>query len=140
MTEIAELLALREVTRGELENQADASVDEDVGYEALEGVDCIHAPSFSPGHFFFAGPELKLVYVPRTAVGGQDAQPWLDELGPGPQLASRTGKRGVLEVRPERGFAFSHQAGAVELAEVFPPTTLEAYERDIYEEPAPEIR
>ena len=28
----------------------------------------------------------------------------------------------------------------VELAEVFPPTTLEAYERDIYEEPAPEIR
>ena len=140
MTEIAELLALREVTRGELENQADASVDEDVGYEALEGVDCIHAPSFSPAHFFFAGPELKLVYVPRTAVGGQDAQPWLDELGPGPQLASRTGKRGVLEVRPERGFAFSHQGGAVELAEVFPPTTLEAYERDIYEEPEPEIR
>ncbi len=140
MTEIAELLALREVTRGELENHADASVDEDVGYEALEGVDCIHAPSFSPAHFFFAGPELKLVYVPRTAVGGQDAQPWLDELGSGPQLASRTGKRGVLEVRPERGFAFSHQAGKVELAEVFPPTTLEAYERDIYEEPSPEIR
>ena len=140
MTAIAELLALREVTRGELENQADASVDEDVGYEALGGVDCIHAPSFSPAHFFFAGPELKLVYVPRTAVGGQDAQPWLDELGSGPQLASRTGKRGVLEVRPERGFAFSHQAGVVELAEVFPPTTLEAYERDIYEEPAPEIR
>ena len=140
MTEIAELLDLRDVMRGELENQADASVDEDVGYEALGGVDCIHAPSFSAAHFFFAGPELKLVYVPRTAVGGQDAQPWLDELGPGPQLASRTGKRAVLEVRPERGFAFSHQAGGVELAEVFPPTTLDAYERDIYEEPAPEIR
>ena len=140
MTAIAELLALRDVTRGELENQADASVDEDVGYEALGGVDCIHAPSFSPAHFFFAGPELKLVYVPRTAVGGQDAQPWLDELGPGPQLASRTGKRAVLEVRPERGFAFSHQAGGIELAEVFPPTTLDAYEREIYEEPAPEIR
>lgn len=140
MTQIAELLALRDVTRGELENQTDASVDEDVGYEALAGVDCIHAPSFSPAHFFFAGPELKLVYVPRTAIGGQDAQPWLDELGEGPQLASRTGKRGVLEVRPERGFAFSHQDDRIELAEVFPPTTLEAYERDIYDEPAPEIR
>jgi hypothetical protein len=140
MTEIAELLALRDVSRGELENEADASVAEDAGYEALEGVDRIHAPSFSPAHFFFAGPELKLVYVPRSAVGGQDAQPWLDELGEGPQLRSRTGKRGVLEVRPERGFAFSHQDGRVELAEVFPPTTLEAYERDIYDEPAPEIR
>jgi hypothetical protein len=140
MTEIAELLALRDVSRGELENEADASVAEDAGYEALEGVDRIHAPSFSPAHFFFAGPELKLVYVPRSAIGGQDAQPWLDELGEGPQLRSRTGKRGVLEVRPERGFAFSHQDGQVELAEVFPPTTLEAYERDIYDEPAPEIR
>jgi hypothetical protein len=140
VTEISELLALRDVTRGELENQADASVAEDVAYEALRGVDRIHAPSFSPAHFYFAGPELRLVYVPRTAVGGQPAQPWLDELGPGPQLASRTGKRGVLEVRAERGFAFSHQAGEVELAEVFPPSTLEAYERDIYEQPAPEIR
>jgi hypothetical protein len=140
VTGLADLLALRDVTRGELENQADASVTEDVGYEALDGVDRIHAPSFSPAHFFFAGPELRLVYLPRTAVGGQDAQPWLDELGPGPQLRSRTGKRGVLEVRAERGFAFSHQDGRVELAEVFPPTTLEAYERDIYEEPAPEIR
>jgi hypothetical protein len=140
VTALADLLALRDVTRGELENQADASVTEDVGYEGLEGVDRIHAPSFSPAHFFFAGPELKLVYVPRTAVGGQDAQPWLDELGSGPQLRSRTGKRGVLEVRPERGFAFSHQDDQVELAEVFPPTTLEAYERDIYEEPAPGIR
>jgi hypothetical protein len=140
VTAIAELLALRDVSRGELENQADASVAEDVAYEALGAVDRIHAPSFSPAHFYFAGPELKLVYIPRAAVGGQDAQPWLDELGPGPQLASRTGKRGVLEVRPELGFAFSHQDGEVELAEVFPPTTLEAYERDIYEEPAPEIR
>jgi len=115
-------------------------VDEDVAYEALGGVDRIHAPSFSPAHFYFAGPALRLVYIPRAAVGGQAAQPWLDELGPGPQLASRTGKRGVLEVRPERGFAFSHQGGKIELAEVFPATTLDAYERDIYEEPAPEVR
>ena len=58
----------------------------------------------------------------------------------GRSCASRTGKRGVLEVHPERGFAFSHQDDQVELAEVFPPTTLEAYERDISAEPAPEIR
>ena len=50
MTEIAELLALREVTRGELENQADASVDEDVGYEALgELALCVFEIKHRPG-------------------------------------------------------------------------------------------
>ena len=48
MTGLAELLALRDVTRGELENQADASVTEDVGYEALDGVDSSTARASRP--------------------------------------------------------------------------------------------
>ena len=138
--DIDELLALRAMTRSQMEHEPDVTVAPDVSYGSLHGVDRLHAPGASSAHFYFEGDELKLVYVPRTAVGGTPADDWLAHVGPGPQLRSRTGKRAVLEVRPDVGFAFAHSDDAVELAEVFPPTTLEEYERRIYEDPGSFIR
>jgi hypothetical protein len=139
-TGVDELLALRGVTRAGLEAQPDVTVASGVSYGALSGVDRVHAPAFSPAHFYFAGADLKLVYVPRTAVGDIRAADWLERVGTGPQLQSRTGKRALLEVRPALGFAFSHDEDAVELAEVFSPTTLAEYEREIYEDPGSFVR
>jgi hypothetical protein len=135
-----ELLALRNVTRATLEAEPDLTVAPGVAYGALHGVDRLHAPGFSPAHFYFAGEALQLVYVPQAGVAGARATEWLDRLGPGPHLRSRTGKRAVLEVRPDAGLAFSHDAGEVELAEVFTPMSLDAYERQIYEDPGEFIR
>lgn len=137
---VDELLSLRELTRSRLEAVPGATVDSDVAYGSLNGVDRVHAAGLSPAHFYFAGDDLELVYVPRAAVSEATAATWLERVGPGPQLRSRTGKRSVLEVRPELGFAFAHDDGGVELAEVFPPTTLDAYEQQIYEDPGPFVR
>jgi hypothetical protein len=43
-------------------------------------------------------------------------------------------------VRPEVGFAFAHEDGIVQLAEVFAPATLALYEREIYKDPGQFIR
>lgn len=134
------LLALREVTRAELEAEPDVTVVTGVAYERLHGVDRLHSARRSPAHFFFTGEELRLVYLPSAAVAGEGAQTWLDRFGAGPQLRSRTGKRAVLEVRPDHGVAFAHEDGELQLVELFAPTTLEAYEREIYEDPGSFIR
>lgn len=131
---IEELLSLRELTRSRLEAQPGATVDFEVAYGSLKGVDRVHAADLTPAYFYFAGDDLQLVYVPRAAVAGAPAAAWLTRVGPGPQLRSRTG-RSALEVRPELGFAFAHDDGAVELAEVFSPTTLDDYGERIYEDP-----
>jgi hypothetical protein len=137
---IDELLSLRELTRSRLEAEPSATVDRDVAYGSLKGVDRVHAAGLSPAYFYFRGDDLKLVYVPRAAVSEAPAAAWRERVGSGPQLRSRTGKRFVLEVRPALGFAFAHDDGAVELAEVFEPTTLDDYEQRIYEDPGPFVR
>lgn len=140
MAEVDKLLALRDVTRSQLEAAPDLTVARDVSYGLLTGVDRLQANALFPAHFYFAGGELKLIYVPSTGVAGTRAADWLERLGPGPQLRSRTGKRSVLEVRPDVGFAFAHDEDEVELAEVFAPTTLDRYEQEIYEDPGAFIR
>lgn len=134
------LLALLTTTRAELEAKADVTVATDVSYEGLEGVDRLHSDLLSPAHFYFAGDDLKLVYVPHAAFAPGAADAWLRRFGPGPQLRSRAGKRAVLEVRPEAGVAFSHEDGEVQLVEIFESTTLDAYERDVYQDPGDFIK
>jgi hypothetical protein len=134
------LLTLLTTTRAELEVKPDVTVAQNVSYEAIKGVDRLHSDLFSPAYFYFAGDELKMVYVPHTAFEPGVASAWLKRFGPGPQLRSRAGRRAVLEVRPEVGVAFSHEDGELQLVEIFDSTTLDAYERDIYEDPGDFIR
>jgi hypothetical protein len=138
MSEVERWSALRDLPRARLEANPDARVAPDVGYERLTGVDRV---STGGRHHFFAGDELAVVYLPRAAVGGTDAAPLFEELGPGEELRSRTGKRSLMHVWPDRGLAVSvDEDGAVELAEVFPPTTLDGYRERIYDEPPAHVR
>lgn len=142
--ELEELLALRELTRDEVQARFaidETGVDPDVAYEGLRGVDCLYQPSAFPGHFFFRGDELAMIYVPRSALADADPGALRRALGePAATLSSRTGEDSSLLVYPDQGFAFATDGERVEIVEVFPPTTLDEYRTRIYKEPPERIR
>jgi hypothetical protein len=138
MSELARWTALLTRTRAELEAREDSETEPGEGYGALEDVDLV---ATAEGDFFFRGDALELVNVPRKVVGGQPAEPLIAELGDGERLRAWTEKRSRLHVWPEHGLAASVDPhGAIELLEVFPPTTLDDYRSRIYEEPTPFIK
>ena len=134
--ELDETFTLRDLSRGELMERLGASesdVHPGVAYQGLQPVDRLDAPGH-PGHFYFQGDRLRMIYLPRAATAGLS----VDDLRagePAARLRSRAGKRSSIEVYPERGVAFSRQGDKLEFAEVFPPTTLERYRDEIYREP-----
>lgn len=142
--ELEELLALRELTRNEVRARFaidETRVDPDVAYEGLRGVDCLYEPSAFPGHFFFRDDELAMIYVPRSALADTDSGALRQALGePAATLSSRTGEDSTLLVYPEQGVAFATDGERVEIVEVFPPTTLDAYAKEIYKDPGEFIR
>jgi hypothetical protein len=131
---VARWTTLRDRTRQQLEAQPGSSVDPDVGYEGIDGVDCVTTPD---GDFFFDGNDLRVVYADGD---GAAAAPLLEELGPGEELRSRAHKRSMLHVWADQGLAASVREGRIDFVEVFPPTSLEAYRSEIYEEPEPHLR
>ena len=140
--ELEDLLALRALSRDELTTRLGAlETDPDEGYEQIAGVDRLHDPATFPGHFYFDGEELRMLYVPRSALADTDLDELRRELGePAATLSSRTGEDSTLFVYPERGVAFASDGERVEIVEIFPPTTLEAYESAIYKDPGDFIR
>jgi hypothetical protein len=139
--ELADLLALRELSRDELEARFGAvETDPHVRYEGLEHVDRLHFDAF-PGHFYFRGDELAMLYVPRSALRDASLEDLQRELGePAATLSSRTGEESSLLVYPERGLAFATDGEQVEILEVFPPTTRKAYLAAVYDPPPEFIR
>ena len=133
----ADWTALRERTRAQLEAQPGATVAHDVGYQRIDGVDRVSTPE---AHWFFDGDRLRVVYASDAAFGEQPAAPLLAELGPGEELRSRSHKRSIQHVWPERGLAASiDEDGRLEFVEVFPPMQLQDYLDEIYEEPQPHL-
>jgi hypothetical protein len=139
--ELADLLALRELSRDELEARfGGVETDPHVRYEGLEHVDRLHFDAF-PGHFYFRGDELAMLYVPRSALRDASLEDLQRELGePAATLSSRTGEESSLLVYPERGLAFATDGEQVEILEVFPPTTRKAYLAAVYDPPPEFIR
>ncbi len=138
MSAIDEWTALLRRTRAELEAAGDTDTDPGEAYGALEHLDCL---STAEGDFYFRGDTLELVNIPRKLVGGRPAAPLLAELGQGEQLRAWTEKRSLLHVWPEHGLAVSvDEDKAIELVEVFPPTTIADYRERIYKEPTPFIK
>jgi hypothetical protein len=139
--ELADLLALRELSRAQLEARfGGVEADPNVAYEGITGVDRLHSGAF-PGHFYFRGDELAMLYVPRSALRDASLGELQRELGePAARLSSRTGEDSTLNVYPERGVAFATDGERVEILEVFPPTTRKAYVAGIYDPPPEFIR
>ena len=139
--ELADLLALRGLSRAELQERFGAlDSDPDVAYERLAGVDRLHTDAF-PGHFYLRGDDLLMIYIPRSALKDTNLGELRSELGePAATLSSRTGEDSTLHVHPERGVAFASDGEQVEILELFPPTTLDAYQSGIYKDPGEFIR
>jgi hypothetical protein len=139
--ELADLLALRELSRDELQARfGGVETDPGVRYEGIEHVDRLHSDAF-PGHFYFRGDDLAMLYIPRSALRDASLEELRRELGePAATLSSRTGEDSTLNVYPERGVAFATDGEKVEILELFPPTTPKAYEASIYDPPGEFIR
>jgi hypothetical protein len=139
--DLGELVALRDLSRGQIAERFgldDAGAARDVAYEGLGAVDRLSTPA---GHFFFRGDDLVMLYVPRAALQDTDPSALERELGPpAAELRSRTGAESSMRVWPDRGVAFASDGGAVEVLEVFPPTTLEHYRDEIWRDPGEFIR
>jgi hypothetical protein len=140
--ELADLLALRELSRADLRARFGAlETDRKVGYEGITHVDRLHAPAAFPGHFYFRGDDFAMLYIPRSALKDADVEELRRELGePEATLSSRTGEDSSLLVYPERGVAFATDGEHVEILEIFPPTTRKAYMAGIYDPPGDFIR
>ena len=139
-----DMLALRELSRDDLRERfgiGDDQVTRGVGYGSLSGLDRLDNLNAFPGYFFFRGSELVLLYLGRGALENADPAALERELGPpAATLRSRTGADSQLRVHPERGVAYATDGSSVEILEVFPPTTLDRYQAEIYEDPGEFIR
>ena len=143
ITKAGDLLRLRgadlEVAARTLD--ADPDLREQVdGYQGLADLDVVDAPDGV--RIFLRGDDVVLIYVgPDALPAGLDGETLGSAVGAdGDLLRSRQGKRANLHVVAGQGIAWSEDAGQIGFVELFPPTTLEGYRRDIYLEPAKFIR
>lgn len=136
MSRLGELLELRELTLDDAAERfglSDDDLDRGLRYEGLSELTLAHKPAAHPGYFYFDDGRLAMLYVEAPGI---DAAALQAELGdPEATLRSRAGKGYVQRVYPERGIAYSSKGDHVAFVEVFPPTSLERYEREIYEDP-----
>src|SRR5262245_321752 len=139
-TELESLISLRSLSREEVMQRFHMTaehVQEGASYLKLGGLMEFHNPDMHPAWFFFKGPSLVMVDINDDEfLASLSSEKLQRELGgEGEVLRSRQGKTCNLHVHPEKGIAFSAQGDIVGLVEVFPPTNLAHYRRDIYEEP-----
>ena len=138
-----DLEELRSLTRAEALERFGASEDDlvrGVASGQIQSIDRLDPQGF-PGHLFFRGNELVMVYVPQRSLADVSPAALLGELGkPDALLASRAGADSTYHVYPGRGIAFSADENRVEMLEAFPPMTLEAYKSQIHYDPGEFIR
>jgi hypothetical protein len=138
-------LAFRNLSMEEIRRQfsiSEENIEHNVKYEKLTQLTKLHNQNYHPGHFYFRDGKLVILYI------GKNEQ--LEALDPkflqnkfaeeGIRLRSRSGKTFNHYVYPEKGAAFSADSHSVRFIEIFPPTSLEAYKAEIYEEPQPFIK
>lgn len=114
---------------------------EGAAYEKATGLTEIYKPDANPARFYFRGDQLVVIYLSDRGVLDQlDGGKLEAELGaPADSLRSRAGKRSELLVYPDKGIAVS-MGDELDFIEIFPPTTLDAYQSAIYSEPGPFIK
>lgn len=105
------------------------------GYQGLNDLEVIVAPGGERIHV--RGNNVVLVYVGSTALPKALTSDSLRTAvgSNGELLPSRQGKLAELHVVADRGVAWSEVDGELGFVELFPPTTLAAYRREIYLQP-----
>jgi hypothetical protein len=141
VSSLGELLSLRDLTLEQATERlglADDELEHGLRYEGLSDLTFAHKPGAHPGYFYFRDGDLVMLYVEDS---GLDVETLRTELGePDLTLRSRAGKGYAHRVYPERGVAYSSKGGDLAFVEVFPPTSAQRYEQEIYEDPGEFIR
>jgi hypothetical protein len=140
-TDLAAWVGLRDLSRAEIEQRfaiGPGGIAEGVKYQGLAPVTRLSNMGRFPGHFFFGDEDRPaMIYIgDRDALAPLSAADLQDALGgPGVPLGSRVGRHAVHHVYAEWGIAFAADGDAVKLLEIFPPTTREAYEAEVHQDP-----
>lgn len=141
---IAQWLALRDIPYSDLKQKlklTTSHIEQGVTYQKLTGLTRLFNREANAARFYFVEQELILIYV-ISPMALANLSPY-EIKGQFPEipetLRSRTGKTAKHIVYPERGLAFSEDAGRVIFLEIFPPTDFETYLDKIYEEPEPSV-
>lgn len=141
------LVDLRTLSRDELLSRLridEASVEPGYAYESMTGLERAYDPDRLPVHVYFDGDEVVMMFTEEAAfLDSVTPESVRERLGePTLTLRSSAGKRSTLWVYPGAGLAVSAggDTDAVDFVEVFPPTTAEEYEQNIYDDPGPFIK
>ena len=146
MDTLQNLLALRNLHWSEIKERykiKEEHIESDSTYQKLSGLIEIYNPDVFPVRFFLLNDNVLLIYTSDLAiVDTLDGKKIKEQYGMEDEnyLRSRAGKKSNLMVYPEAGFAVSIKNNEVDFIEVFHPTTLEQYKKDIYIEVGPFIR
>lgn len=110
------------------------------GYEALTAVEAIDAPDGE--RVIVRGDDVVLIYVGEFSLPEDlTSEDLVDAVGSeGETLRSRQGRMARLHVVADQGIAWSEDREGVGFIEIFPPTTVEAYRSEIYQDPGEFIR
>jgi hypothetical protein len=142
VSRLGELLSLRDLTLDDAKERlgvAEDKIEDGLRYEGMSDLTLAHDADAHPGYFYFRDGRLVMLYVEN--LDGLDADSLRSELGePEATLRSRAGKGYAHRVYPGRGIAYSSKGDDVAFVEVFPPTSLDRYEREIYEDPGEFIK
>jgi hypothetical protein len=128
--------------RARLEINGAGEIHEGVKYEGLAGVTQYYNRDVLPARIYVRADRVDMVYVPSgPALAGVTCYDLDAEAGGKPvSFRSRAGKEYVHYAHTEQGLAYSAKGDDVRFVEVFPPCSLDAYEREIYRDPGPFIR
>jgi hypothetical protein len=104
------------------------------GYEGLSDVELVEAPGGE--RIFVRGDEVKMIYLGEECLPPSITHDALIEaLGADTvRLRSSQGKSARQHVVAEQGIAWSVEGDEVGFVEVFPPTDMETYRREVYVE------
>ncbi|WP_413262550.1 hypothetical protein [Floridanema flaviceps] len=143
--DLNDLLAFTNLSKEEIRTRlsiAEENIEHNVKYEKLAQLTRFHNSNAHAGYFYFRDGKLVMLYIGKNELLEKlDPKTLQDKLGEeGIRLRSRAGKKFNHYVYPAKGVAFSADNQSVRFIEIFPPTTLEEYKAEIYEEPQPFIK
>ncbi len=112
---------------------------ENVRYGAIPGLTMLGSFSLAASVYLKEGQVLLIVIAPTTANGlERKLLAWKTALGQAERsLASHIEKNAHVHLYPARGLALHEVAGQVEVVEIFPAMSLDAYLKHLYVKPTP---
>lgn len=121
----------------------DLEIEKNVGYERLKNLTSVEDKAGKIPTVFFQGKRQVLMYLTAGMLEARKLklEDFYQKFGKAHfVLRSRAGKTHRQIVYPAQGIAFSTDGASLDFLEIFPPTTIAKYKREIYKTPPAFIR